>query len=265
MITIFIKTYRDHWKALLAWTLTLVGLVCLEMAIYPTIAKSGAAFEQFINAYPDAIKKMFRMQDYVSPAGFLSTELYSMMVPLVLIAVGATWGASATAQEEDKGTADVLFSLPISRARILLAKMVAAMSAVVLLSFLTMANILILTPAVDMSISARALFAGTLSSIGIGLLFTSIAFFVGSFSSHKGVALGVATGVSLIFFVMYSVAGMVDSLDAVEPFNPMEWALGGSPLFNGIDWAGVAKLFGVALLFFVGAHLKFDRKDISSQ
>ena len=265
MITLFAKTYRDHWKALLAWAITLIGLVCLEMAIYPTIAKSGAAFQQFIDAYPDAIKKIFRMQDYVSPEGFLSTELYSMMVPLVLIAVGASWGASATAQEEDKGTADILFTLPISRVRILLAKMAAAVSAVVFLSFLTMANILVLTPAVDMSISAQALLAGTLSSIGIGLFFTSIAFFVGSFSSHKGVALGAATGISLIFFVMYSVAGMVNSLDAIEPFNPMEWGLGGNPLFNGIDVAGLIKLFGVSLLFFIGAHLKFDRKDISSQ
>lgn len=265
MIHIFIKTYRDHWKALVAWSLTLVGLVTLEMFIYPTLAKNGAAFQQFLDAYPDAIKKIFRMQDYVSGPGFLSTELYSMMIPLVLIAVGASWGASATAQEEDKGTADTLFTLPLSRFNILFAKMLAAITAVVLLAFLAMANIVAMRSSVDMTISNSALFAGTLSSIGLGLIFTGLSFFVGSMTSHKGVALGAATGVSLVFFVLYSVAGLVDSINWSQPFNPMNWGLGKSPLFNGIDGVGLFKLYGISLLLFVGTHIIFDRKDIHSQ
>ena len=265
MITIFLKTYRDHWKALLAWTLTLIGLVTLEMEIYPTRAKSGAAVQQFLDAYPDAIKKIFRMTDYISGPGFLSTELYSMMIPLVLIAVGATWGAAATAQEEDDGTADTLFTLPISRLNILLAKMSAAISAVIALAFLAMLNIIILRSSVDMKISNSALFAGTLSSIGIGLVFTSLAFFVGAFSRKKGIAIGVATGVSLVFFVLYSIAGLVDTLDAFEPFNPMQWGLGGNPLFKGIDVAGLFKLYGASIAFLFAAHFKFNRKDIHTQ
>ena len=223
------------------------------------------AFQQFIDAYPDAIKKIFRMQDYVSGPGFLSTELYSMMVPLILIAVGATWGASATAQEEDKGTADILFTLPLTRTKILGAKMLAAISAVVLMGFLAMANIVILKNAVDMKISFSALLAGTLSSIGLGLLFASIAFFVGAFTNHKGVALGASTGISLIVFVLYSVAGLVDSIDWSEPFNPMTWAIGNNPLFNGVDEVGLAKLLGLSCIFLIASQFKFKNKDIHSQ
>ena len=265
MITIFLKTYRDHWRALIAWALTLVGLVSLEMAIYPTLAKNGAAFQQFLDAYPDAIKKIFRMQDYISGPGFLSTELYSMMIPLVLIAVGATWGASATAQEEDKGTADTLFTLPLARWKIVLAKMTAAITALILLAFVAMVNILALRGAVDMSIDSSALVAGTLSSIGIGLVFSSLAFFVGSLTSHKGIALGAATGVSLIFFVLYSVAGLVDSIDWSQPINPMNWGLGHSPLFNGVNFVDLVKLYGVSLALLAGAIVIFERKDIHSQ
>lgn len=265
MITLFFKTYRDHWRALLAWSLTIIGLVSIQMSVYPSIAKNSANVKQFLESYPEAIQKIFRMQDYSTGAGFLSTELYSMMIPLVLIAVGASWGASATAQEEDKATADSLFTLPISRARILFSKMLATVSAVVILAFLAMANILALRAAVDMEISARALLAGTISSIGLGLVFTSLAFFVGSFSSHKGAALGAATGAALICFVIYSLAGLVDTFNAVEPYNPMEWALGGNPLFDGIDVAGNLTLFAAALVLFFVTHLKFNRKDIHSQ
>lgn len=262
MITIFLKTYRDHWKALIAWALTLIGLVSIQMSIYPTLVKSGAAINEFLDAYPDAIKKIFRMQDYTSGPGFLSTELYSMMVPLVLLAVGASWGASATAHEEDKGTADTLFTLPISRLRIMLSKIAATTSSIIALALLAMSTILALRAWVDMEISSSALLAGTVMSVGIALFFTSFSFLVGALSSHKGIPLGAATGFSLICFVLYSIAGLVDSIDWLEPYNPMEWGLGSNPLFDGISWIAMGKLYGGSAVLFAVTIVIFNRKDI---
>ena len=264
MIALFLKTWRDHWKALTAWTLTLCLMVSIQLSIYPSVAKNKSALEGFLNAYPDAIKKIFRMQDYTSGPGFLSTELYSMMIPLILIAVGATWGASATAEEEDEGTADVLLTLPITRNQILISKITAALSVIILLAFFAMANILILRSTVDMKIDLGKLIAGTLSSIALGIFFTGVAFLVGAFSRRKGIAIGVVTGLALIAFLIYSLSALVDSFDSVMPYNPMQWGLGGNPLFEGIDETGIAKLVGMGILLFVLAGWKFNEKDIST-
>jgi len=221
------------------------------MSIYPSITKNKEALQGFLDSYPEAIRKIFRMQDYTSGAGFLSTELYSFMVPLVLIAVGATWGASATAEEEDEGTADVLLTLPISRV-------------VIFLSFLAMANVLALRGVVDLTIDSGKLFAATISSISLGFFFTGIAFLIGSFSQRKGSAIGVVTGVSLIAFLIYSLSALVDDFDAIAPYNPMEWGLKGQPLFNGLDAGGNFKLVIGGLVLLVLAIMKFDKKDIST-
>ena len=106
---------------------------------------------------------MFRMEDYTSGPGFLSTELYSMILPLVLIAVGATFGASATADEEEKGTADLLFSMPISRSKIMASKMAATVSVLFILGFVTYLNIYIGSGLVDMEINLSFLAWGTIS------------------------------------------------------------------------------------------------------
>lgn len=264
MITLYLKTWRDHWRTLLAWSITLIALVSIQMSIYPSISENTGAIQQFLDAYPDAIKKIFRMEDYTTGPGFLGTELYSMMVPLVLIAVGATWGASATAEEEDDGTADVLLTLPISRTRILISKIAAAMSAVVLLAILAMLNILALRSAVDMDIAVDKLIAASISSIALGFFFAGIAFLIGSFSRHKGGAVGGVTGIALIAFLIYSLSGLVDDFDPITPYNPMEWGLGGSPLFNGIDGPGVAKLALGSLILLTLSIVKFDKKDIST-
>ena len=264
MIPLYFKTWRDHWRTLLSWSFVLLLLVTIQMSIYPSIVKNKEALQGFLDSYPEAVRKIFRMQDYTSGAGFLSTELYSMMVPLVLIAVGATWGASATAEEEDEGTADLLLTLPISRTRIMLAKISATITVVIALGFLAMLNIIVLRGLVDMKIDEGKLVAATTSSISLGIFFTGIAFLVGAFSRKKGSAIGVVTGLSLIAFLIYSLSALVDSFDAIEPFNPMEWGLAGQPLFNGLDEVGVIKLLAGGLVLLALAIIKFDKKDIST-
>lgn len=264
MIALYLKTWRDHRKSFFAWSLTLLALVSLQMSIYPSISENKSVIQKFLEAYPDAIKKIFRMQDYTSGPGFLGTELYSMMIPLVLIAVGATWGASATAEEEDEGTADVLLTLPISRVRIIIAKIAATVTAVTVLAFLAMANVLVLRGVVDMKIDTGKLFAGSISSVAISLFFTGVAFLIGSMSRRKGTAVGAVTGLALITFLIYSLSGLVDDFDRVRPFNPMEWGLAGNPLFEGIDTAGTLKLALSALILLALANYKFDHKDIST-
>ena len=204
------------------------------------------------------------MQDYTSGPGFLSTELYSMMIPLVLIAVGGTWGAAATAEEEDEGTADLLLTLPISRSRILISKMFAAISVVIVLAFLGLLNVIVLRGVVDMEIETGKLLAGTISSIAIGLFFTGVAFLIGAHSRSKGVAIGVVTGVALITFLIYSLSALVDDFDSIMPYNPMQWGLSGIPLFEGVDVLGSLKLVAGGLVAMIWAIMKFDRKDIST-
>ena len=264
MITIFVKTWRDHSKTLFAWSLTLVAMASIQMSIYPSISKNAGAMQQFLDSYPDAIKKIFRMQDYTSGPGFLGTELFSLMIPLVLIAVGGTWGASATAEEEDDGTAELLFTLPITRRKILLGKMLAAISVNIFLGMLVTVNILLLRNSVEMKIDARNLWSATTHSISLGILFTGVAFFIGALNRHKGVAVGVVTGIALVLFLIYSLSSLVDSFDAIEPFNPMEWALASTPLFQGVDILDIAKLNGIAIVFYLAALITFDRKDISA-
>lgn len=265
MIALYTKMWRDHWKSLLSWTLVTITLVSIQMSVYPSIAKSGKDFETFLENYPDAIKKIFRMQDYTTGAGFLSTELYSMMIPLVLIAIGATWGASATAEEEDKGTADILFSFPISRTRIVVTKILATISVITFVGIIAAINIIALRNIVHLTIDTAHLFSATASCIAIGLFFTSVAFVCGSLTSHKGASLGIATGISLILFLIYSLEALVDTFDSISPFNPFNWGLEGNALFEGLDLAGILKLSTASLVLLIFSVMYFKRKDIRSQ
>ena len=265
IIALYLKMWRDHWRSLLSWAGVAVLMVSIQMSVYPSIAKSGKGFETFLENYPDAIKKIFRMQDYTTGPGFLSTELYSMMIPLILIAIGATWGASATAEEEEKGTADLLFAFPISRFRIVVTKMAATVTVIAAVGILAALNILILKNHVHLEVDGSHLFAATASCIAIGLFFSSLSFLAGSLTGHKGASLGIATGLALILFLIYSLEALVDTFDGIAPYNPFNWALAGNPLFDGLDSAGLLKLVGSSIVIGALAVGYFNKKDISSQ
>lgn len=260
---LFLKTWRDHWKSVLAWGAVLVFMAAIQLSVYPSVVESREAMQQFVNAFPEALKKAFRLEDYTSGAGFLSTELYSMILPLVLIAIGSLWAASATAEEEEKGTGDLLFSLPVSRHRILMAKMASTISVLLCLGLVTVATIGIGATFVDLSISTEYLAYATLATVLLGFAFSGVAFLTGAWLGRKGAALGIAAGLALVFFMVYSLAGLVDTFDSIAFANPFEWALSGSPLFNGADWQGLAALFVSGAVLYAATILVFERRDLS--
>jgi len=239
-------------------------MVGIQLSVYPTVRSSAAGLSTFLDNYPEALKQVFRMEDYTSGAGFLSTELFSMMLPLIFISIGASWGANATAQEEERRTADILLTLPISRERILAIKITTAMLSQVLLAVVTVLTLVIGIRFVDLSLGTSKIVAGALTGALLGILFNAVATFMGAAWGKRSVALGGAIGLAIAGFLFFSLAPLVDTFDRITPINPFQWTLGSRPLFDGID-VGYTVLSLVLSLVLYGASLAvFRRRDIQA-
>ena len=261
---LLIKTWRDHWRSLLAWALGLAAMAAVQLSVYPSIAASSADMDAMLKNWPDVFQGMFSFEDYTTGAGFLNVELFSMIVPLVLVAVGVGWGASATADEERNGTADILLTLPISRTSVIVTKMLAAVGALAALALVTAAVIAIGGPLVDIDIAFGTLLRACFGSALLGLLFGAVAFLIAAVTGKRGVAKGAAIGLALGSFLVKSLSSMVDSFDAINPANPFTWALQGNPLVNPLLPSSAGWLALTSLVLSVGAVFAFRRRDISS-
>jgi ABC-2 type transport system permease protein len=258
------KTLRDHWRSTLAWSFGLLGMISLQLYIYPSVVTSSDAMRQYIDAFPEALKTIFRMEDYFSGAGFLGTELFSLMVPLIFISVAAARGSSAIAAEIEAGTADILFTLPISRTRILVSKLAAMVIELTLLTTLTVLSIAIGAKLVSMDISTFALITATSACALMALGYGAIALFAGSLTGKRGVATGLTISVAIAALLFYSLAPIVDTFDYLAPFNPMDWAINGNPLSQGIPAANFVKLLLLFTAFSSLALYLFRNRDIKA-
>ncbi len=256
------KTFRDHLRGILGWIGGILALIVLQLSVYPTVRDTTSRITDFTDAFPEAFKKIFRMDEYGTAVGYLSTELFSATLPLIFIAVGVTWGARVATDEIEAGTADILLSLPISRRRFLLTRMMAQVCVLLVLAAVLAIALVAGTPMVDMSVAVGRIITASWSMALTGMVFGSVGVLIGALSGRRSMALGIALTASIASFVVYSLAPLVDAMEDLNHFNPMQWTVGAESLRRGFD-AG----YSIAALAFAGvlmacAVAAFDRRDI---
>lgn len=261
---LWLETWRDHWRSIAGWAIGLIALVAVMMAVYPSIRSTSASMEEYIQAMPEAFRSMFRLTDYSSGPGYLGAELFSFMVPMVFIGVGVTWGAAATAGEEQAGTADLLLALPVSRDRVIVTRMLALVALLLGLALVMWAALVVGAEAAELTVGGGGLLAASLMSGLLGCLFAALALLVGALTGRRGAALGVSIAAALAAFLVYTLGPLVDWLEGAVRYTPFQWAYGNEPLRNGFDLGYTALTLGLTVGLSIAAAVAFRRRDIGT-
>ncbi|HVS08452.1 MAG TPA: ABC transporter permease subunit [Planctomycetota bacterium] len=261
---VFLKTLRETRRALLWWSLGLVGMTAMIVAIFPTV-RDNPELNRLVEVYPEALKAFIAFGgelDYASGAGYLGIELFSFMVPLLLLIAAIGAGARAVAGEEENGTLDLLLANPISRRRLAVEKLAALASEIAVLGLVLWLSLLVGVAAVGMDVSAARLGAATASAALLALGFGAIALLVGAATGRRGVATGVAAAGAVAAYLVDSLAALVDFLEPVQRASPFYHYAASDPLRHGLSLghAGVLVLLcGAAAVL---APLALERRDL---
>src|SRR5690349_20817281 len=163
------RSLRDRRRALGIWTMGIGAYVALIVAFWPSIRGSSEITKAIAN-YPDAMKEFFggaAAFDYTRPGGFLNTQLFSLLLPLLIGAFAIGYGASTLAGEQQSGQLDLVLALPMTRARIVREKAAAVAAGVVVLTAASAVVILGVGALVDLNIGIRFVVA---ACVGSGLV-----------------------------------------------------------------------------------------------
>lgn len=257
------RVFHERWRGLIGWMFGVVSLIAIQVSVYPTIRDSRQGWADVTEQFPEAFRKMFRLEDYTSPTGYLSTELFSFMIPLIFIGLTTTWAARSAADEEENGTADILLSLPITRPSILITRLFASLSVLVVLAAVTATSLIVGTELTNMDVGYGNIFMASVSCAVLSLPFAGISVVLASLTGRRGIGLGAGIGIAIAAFVLYSLAPLVTLLEHLLPMNPFQWTIGQSPLVHGIDvWRAVLAISVSGLLGAVAVH-SYDRRDIA--
>jgi ABC-2 type transport system permease protein len=255
----------DHRAALAGWCVGAVAYVALIAGIYPSLAGSGS-LDKLVESYPDALKSLFGISgggSLSSGAGFLDAELFSFMLPLLVLVLAIGSGARTFAGEEDAGRLELVLAYPVRRRAAVLAKGAAVAAEVAAVCVCTGAAIVVLDPVFDLGLSVGNVAQAALGLALLGFFFGWLGLAIGAATGKRGLAVALPAGLAAGgYFVsgLHSLAGSFDPFRFLSAF----WWIGTSPLQNGIRGIGalVVALAAAAALF-AGAVL-VGRRDLEA-
>ncbi|HUX03797.1 MAG TPA: ABC transporter permease subunit, partial [Acidimicrobiales bacterium] len=107
--SMFGRTMREQRRALAGWIAGIAGFCLIMLSMYPTV-RGNKAFSKLLDAYPEPLRKLFNLSDYTSGTGYLSTEVFSFMAPLLISIFAILLGSDLLAGEEERRTIDILMA-----------------------------------------------------------------------------------------------------------------------------------------------------------
>lgn len=261
---VFRRGVRDHRRALIAWCLGIAAYVAMIAAIFPSI-ESSPEFDELVESYPEALKALFGLDggSITSGAGYLDVELFSLMLPLLVLVLAIGSGARTFAGEEDAGRLEVLLSYPVRRSTAVLAKGAAVGVEILAACAAAGVTIALLDPVFGLELSVANLTTACVAIAVLGILFGWSALALGAAFPSRAAAIGVPAGIAAVSYLVGGLHSLADWLDPFRYLSPF-WLVGTAPLRNGADLTGVLVVFAVASVVLLAGAWLVERRDLES-
>ncbi len=191
-----------------------------------------------------------------------------LLVP-ILITIYAIINATGTlAGEEDDGKLELIVTLRIPRWQIVATKATAVGIALFLILLIVASLAAVTFAAIESQIttviSPGTIFWGLIYAWPIVMAMAMIALFFGAFSPSRRIAALFSTAVFLVSYFGSNIAGILESLEPVQPFFLFHYYDATSNLLiNGADASDIIILLVVALIAFLLAVLFFQWRNIT--
>ncbi|MFC4375053.1 ABC transporter permease subunit [Nocardia halotolerans] len=253
------ETLRTSRRGLLGWTAGITAAAGLYAAFYPQMAASGAAQAENL---PQGLRDALNMNDVASAAGYLSSTVFGLVVPLLAMFFGAAVGARVSAADEESGTLDLLMAHPLTRTSLLLQRFAALVAAAAGIGVTVWLAMLALRGPAELGSVGIGQFAAQCVHLMLLIVcFGALATAIGAVTGRRGTVFAVTAVVGVISWAAHSFAGQI-GLDWAAYLSPFHYYIDSEPLRNGIDFGGVAVLaVASAVLVALGVY-RFNHRDL---
>jgi ABC-2 type transport system permease protein len=261
---VFTKTIRDlRWPTF--WVSLGMGAMTGYFALlFPTYSKI-IDLNSILEKMGPAAKLMgASLGDASTLIGFLHIELFSMILPALIVAFAAGMASGFTAGEESRGTIDVLLSYPVSRTRLVLEKWLAMMIGCMVEAVVVWVFAIAGAAASGSELPGDRLAAALVMLVLLGLAFGAVALAISAGTGNRGAAIGIAVAVMVVMYLVDALANIIDGLNAIRPLSLFRYYMGADPLRNGLNLADAAVLAVIAVVGLALSIVLFERRDLAA-
>jgi ABC-2 type transport system permease protein len=258
---VLLGVLRAQRRAIVPWSVAVAAVASMYTAFYPSVG--GTKMDVMLAAMPPELIAAMGFDDIATAAGYVSSTVYGLLGAVLTLVCGIGLGARLLAGSEEDGTLELELTAPVARLRIYAERLVVVWLVVLALVAAISVVLLLLSAVLDLGLSA-----GNLAAVGLGLaLFAgalgTVAFAAGAATGRRSVALGTASAVAVLAYLLAYLGPLVPEMAWMEDVSPYHWYLGSEPLVTGVDPGGFALLAGLALVTAAAGAVAFRRRDVA--
>lgn len=251
---------RAQGRSTALWALSLAGITMLYTAFYPSIG--SAKLDVMMESMPPALIEAMGLDAMASAAGFVAATVYTLVGLILALVCAIALGARLIAGQEEDTTLELELGSPVSRSRVYVERLAAVWLVVLALTLTITAVLAVMSATLDLGLDpGNLVVASSGYLIYVGTLGT-IAFAVGAATGRRGIALGAASAVAVLGYLLAYLGPLAD-VGWMEDLSPFGWYSAADPLLTGDGWGGFTLLLGLAALVAAAGFWRFTRRDLT--
>ena len=264
-LNIYLHELKVYRKSTILWTLTLVLFLVGFMSMYPSFTNDVDGVKNLLNGFPEPIQKAIGLEidQFFSVLGFFSYIFLYIKLCGAIQAMNI--GIAIISKEVRDKTADFLLTKPVSRVRVLTAKLLAVLTSIVFTNvlFAICAYFFISSIATE-PFSSRAFWMIASSLFFIQFIFLVLGITVGVVAKKIKTVLPLTLGIVFTFFIinMFGSASGDTLLRFLTPFQYVE------PLFiarnETFEMPFILTGLLISTVCIASSYLIYIKKDIQS-
>ncbi|WP_116112252.1 ABC transporter permease subunit [Austwickia chelonae] len=257
------RALQAQQRDLLLWGGSVLLLVVSVLAVWPPLRDSGSLGSLTAGMTPEMAQAM-GLDGFGTATGYLKGNLFAVILPLLIGFMGISGISGLLSGDERSGRLEILLSLPVRRWTVALSRLCAVVVVLLLTSLPMAASVILGARWLDMDVDTRGVLAVTTAIFLLGFFHAALAFLCACAGASKGAVSGTAGGVLVAGYVVQAVVALVPDLRWSAKLSPWEWALGGDPLVNGWQGAGLLLLLLTGAACLAVGCLFIERRDIAN-
>jgi ABC-2 type transport system permease protein len=279
VVSLYVGWLRARLRSSIFWTIGIAAILVVTAAFYPSLKNFFADFQSPDNSAATSLMGLTNGIDPSSPLGYLWSNLYSNIVPWLLMALGIALGANAIAGDEEVGTLEYTLSSAATRGQILVTRFAGVVTLLFGVAMVSGLALLITAPLFDLTsdqtvtidgstvvnpgMNVSNVAAGSFAAFAVATGTAGIAFLVGAVTGKKGRAIGIATTIAVASYLFYTLANLTGVLTDLTWLSSWRWYIDRAMFINGLGWEVVLP-FVLAIVCTAAGWFAFERRDLQS-
>jgi ABC-2 type transport system permease protein len=261
------RAVTDRRRWLIGWSIGVAAFVVVNIAFWPSFRDQSDELNDMFEQMPDSLRSLFGMGDGVdpfSPVGYLSTQVYTLALPMLLLIAGIGVVA-AIAGDEERGLLETVYTLPLTRRRLLAERWAAVVVLTSVLSAVGLVSTWASATVVDLGAPVWGMVWATVGSTLLVWSVTGVSLLIGAITGRRGLAITVGSVTAVASYLITSLAdagiGVFETLEPLSVFTHYDVL---ATLASGRPSWSVLVLVAITIATTLAALWAIDHRDLRS-